>query len=77
MLILFFPPAHPIPLAHKKVALNGAEQNSDGNWVEAWAEQDMTDEEKAAYDEQKLKERGGPETVCWHQPIILLWWMRR
>ena len=38
---------------YKKVALNGAEQNSDGNWVEAWVEQDMTDEEKAAYDQQK------------------------
>lgn len=40
---------------HKKVTLNGAEQNSDGDWVEAWAEQDMTDEEKAAYDQQKAE----------------------
>lgn len=38
---------------HKRVALNGAEQNSDGDWVEAWAEQDMTDEEKAVCDQQK------------------------
>ncbi len=40
---------------YKVVMRNGAEQNSDGDWVKAWAEQDMTDEQKAAYDQQKAE----------------------
>jgi len=41
---------------YKVVVRNSAEQNSDGDWVQAWAERDMTDEEKAAHDQQKSEE---------------------
>ena len=41
---------------YKVVMRNGAEQNSDGDWVKAWSEQDMTDEEKASYNQQKAEE---------------------
>ncbi len=52
---------------YKVVMRNGAEQNSDGDWVKAWAEQDMTDEQKAAYDQQKAEsERRWKQSMIKH-----------
>lgn len=44
---------------YKKVSLNGATQDSDGNWQQAWSEEDMSADEKTAHDaEVALRERG-------------------
>jgi len=35
---------------YKKISLNGVVQDSDGNWQQAWSEEDMSADERTAYD---------------------------
>lgn len=43
---------------YKKVSLNGVVQDSDGNWQQAWSEEDMSADEKTTYDQlQSQKQR--------------------
>lgn len=46
-----FPAPRPAPTTvYKVVHGNGVTQDANGNWVEAWAERDMTQDEIDAYD---------------------------
>ena len=42
--------------AYKAVTRNGVEQNADGNWVQAWIEQDITGDDRIAHDEKNALE---------------------
>lgn len=42
--------------AYKAVTRNGVEQNAEGNWVQAWIEQDITGDDRIAHDEKNALE---------------------
>lgn len=55
----------PSPSSAYKVVMEAAPiQDSDGNWVGVWSEQDMNDEQKADFDQLKSEEvRGRRDTL--------------
>lgn len=72
---LGYDPVFPIPQpaksgTYKVVYRDGVTQDGNGNWVEEWAERDMTQDESDAYDLSQLPVV--PESVTRYQGLIAL-----